>query len=331
MSGRKWYRRTNGVWLAVATASVILTLAGCSGAGAPAQNVAGDTAQQTATLQMTALQLLRGWLQILYPPPATSTMSVEVDQVNETTWRARGTDSWGHPFEYYSRADGSGWGHWYTAPEMEVHGVWTKDEEIAPSVLRKHVHYRYPGMDLVFVVTADYSGGGFAPTVQEGTEKLSDGRMLDFRYETIPEVEETVSLKLRGDGPEVFVRVPIDFVVDVGFRPRPGQPATGTAKQGGGGLQLAFSGNDGVWSQLETSSPGGLTGSFQLGDHMTGSGQMRQGAEVFGALNWPESLLGRLQLVSTQNFEVSPMAAARDLSIERWLARASGLGPASVF
>lgn len=318
-----------GAVLAVVTLLPIVSLvAGCSGAGVSAVDLSGAEIQTLGTDQMTILVLVRGWLKVMYPEPTSGTPQVEFEWLDDG-YRMYGVDSLGHPFDYFGAWDGSGHGTWQTADGQPVSGYW--DAPTGDTVHVQHMHYEYSDMTLEFTNTVDFGNmvGNFAPGTWEGTQTMQDGRVLAFRWHSNAADAETLSLDLPAAGLRLEITVPVAFVKDYGFRPLPASQVLGTAQAPGGAMTFRLSGTNGVWEKLRVTR-GQTTGAFTLSGDMAGAGRFEEDGHVTAVMNWPDSLVARLDLTSLATVEVTPVAAARDLAIDRWITSLAGLSPMSV-
>lgn len=193
------------------------------------------------------------------------------------------------------------------------------------------MHYEYPDMTLDFTNAVDFGHmvGNFAPSTWEGTQTLQDGRTLTFRWHSNVADAETVRLELPAADLQLEFTVPVAFVKDYGFRPLPDSQVLGTAQASGGALTFRLSGVNGVWKRLQVTS-GETVGNFVLSGDMAGGGRFEKSGQVLGVMSWPDSLVARLDLTSLATVEVTPVAAARDLAIDRWITSLAGLSPMSV-
>lgn len=316
-------------WRVVAlTALVVVMLAGCSGSGLDPGAVTGVTVESLAADQMTMLALVRGWLNVLYnpvAPPDEIHAQLEWDAAKDA-WHIWGTNGWGQPFEQWVRDDSSGWGTTVDGGGRVVYSEW--DAPVGWPIMIQHIRWEYPGMTLESTYTMDF-GVASTPYVQDGTETLADGRKLYFRYETNQLDQDKLYLKLDGTDFEVNLQVPIAYVFNVGFRPLPDSRATGTMQTAAGQTALSFQGTDSVWQKLEVAG-GEVTGTFSLGECMCGSGQLVKNGVLQGALNWSDQMVGRLDLTSLESIEVTPLAAARDLAMDKWISSIAGLTPGAM-
>lgn len=315
--------------------TVALMLGGCSGAGVSPGVARNQALQSLAAEHLTTVQLLRSWLTVMYPAGVgqTGQWHIDVVQVDEDTWRCYGTDSLGQPLDFYSNADGSGYGYWYTAPGVRVDGTWTPCVWLSARVVQQDVQYQYPDLHLSYRVTCDYAppgGNGFAATRQEGTAALVGGQQLAFCWANNAVDCDQLHLELPAARLMVDLQVPVTQVYNEGWRPAPGQPATGTMQGPDGGASLALTGTDCDWQHWALTAADGTTGSFDLGAGMSGSGQISRGGSLQAALNWTDTLTGRLDMLGLGQVELTPAAAARDLAIEKWLHSVAGLGPGAI-
>lgn len=277
---------------------------------------------------MTVLVLVRGWLKVMCPEPTSGAPNAEFEWLDDG-YRMYGTDSLGHPFDYFGAWDGSGHGEWQTAAGEPVSGCW--DAPTGDTLIVQHMHYEYPEMTLEFTNAVDFGHmvGNFAPNTWEGTQTMQDGRVLRFRWHSNADDAETLSLDLPVASLRLEITVPVRFVKDYGFRPLPASQVNGTAQGPSGGLSFKLTGTAGVWERLRVTS-GDVVGTFVLSADMAGGGRFDKEGQLMAVMNWPDNLVARLDLTSLETVEVTPVAAARDLAIDRWIASLAGLSPMSV-
>jgi hypothetical protein len=315
--------------LLVAMALLALCLlGGCSGAGMAPQALRNDSLQTLATDQMTMLVLLKGWLGVLYPAPTTppGTPDIHFEYLADGV-RVYGTDSYGHPVDMTFNNDGSGHGATVTPGGLPVTGTW--DAPQGDPVAVQHIQYEYPDMRLQFTTTTDYGAARTpAPAIWEGTETLSDSRSLHFRFDDNATDLHKLRLQLPAAGLDLSCDVPVVLVVNVGWMPPTDSRADGTAAAASGNLTFALKRVSDAWQEMTLTS-GPTSGTFSLGSGMSGSGRFMREGTLLGALNWPDTLVGRLDLTSMASAEVTPSATARALAISKWVSRLSELTPGS--
>lgn len=318
--------------LGLAAGVTVALLAGCSGAGRAPGLLTQSPAQELAATQMTTVQLLKSWLSVLYPVATTPPGQPEIHHefLDPDTMHLWGVDSHGRAFDYLTHTDGSGSGTWSEPNGVAVTGTWGPLTQPVPRTYVRDMVYQYPGMTLSYrSTTVQPAGGGFAAVTREGRETLSDGRELDFRTHCDGVGAQSLHLQLPAEGQDVTLQVPIAIVVG-NWRPAAGQPATGVAASPGGAQSLALQGVDGDWQQWQVTAADGTAATFALGPGMSGSGRLERAGALLGVLNWTESLQGRLDLTNLTTVEVAPLAAARDLAIDRWLKSLVGLSPGTI-
>lgn len=317
-------------------AFAVLLLSGCSGAGVAPGALTNAPLQELATDQMTALQLLRGWLGVTYPPPARRGPYALVLH-RETTGAVThvwGTDSYRQVFDYLTRDDGSGRGTWYTPAGLAVSGSWGPQEKKTLDDLRRRYtqHLAHQVGDLAMdwrAVTIQPPEGqtGMAVVHQEGTLSLADGRRLQFTFYRDAVDTDVLTLSLPAEGITLRVAVPVAFVTNNGWLPLLHSEARGQMQVGGRSLGLTLSGIRQSWRALTVRRADGLTGSFSLEGKLAGSGRFEQDGVVSGVMEWGDDLVGHLALTNQQQEDVLPAAAARDLAVEQWIASRAELGP----
>jgi hypothetical protein len=321
------------LWLAVAGA--LVALAGCSGSGLSPGVITGTTVQSLAADHMTAVQLLRSWLRVMYPPGPSGSggaPSLTYVQVDPDTARIYGTDGFGRPMDITCRTDGSGFGSYYTAPGMEVSGTWGPWIWLSGTVLAQDIVYQYPDLRMEFRATNDFDlpgHPGAASSLQEGTATNSGGDQLTFRWFNNGVNQDEITVNLPAEHVTVELTVPA-VCPENRWEPEPGQPAVGTMQTPGGRTQLRLETAGGCWRKWTMLGPDGTTGTFSLGENMSGSGQLVKNGVLQGALNWSDQMVGRLDLTSLESIEVTPLAAARDLAMDKWISSIAGLTPGAM-
>lgn len=326
------------LFILAAAAALVAALAGCSGAGVAPTALTQSTAQAASADQLTALLLLRSWLGIMYPPPPPpppGTLVLNRERIDANHIRLYGTDSWLHAFDYtLNTTDQSGSGTWQTPAGVPVSGIWGPQVQ-SGGWREQQTSLTYPGMTLAYTERNQLLPGQYYPTIKEGTETLTDGRHLQFRlFNNMVDADE-LRLELPAASLTVDCRVPVEEVIGRGFLPLQASTLSATVQGVAGSLTLAMAGTGvgrtGVgWQQLTLTGPDGLAGAFSLGADLSGSGRLEQGGKLVGALSWPDSVIGRLDLTSLGTVEITPSAAARDLAIDKWISSLAGIGPGGI-
>lgn len=319
-------KRLRRLGILVAAVAVTALLVGCSGAGLGPEKVTGASVQSVAGDQLTMLVLLRAWLGVLYPPPPTTTGTPDVnwDFSDPNGLRVFGTDSNGNPFDIFLGNDDTGHSTTFTQDGVQMRSTW--EAASGWPVVTRRLRDEFPGMTLEYTSTMDFSGGGQAPTTWDGTQTLSDGRTLHFQMHWNMVDKDTLRLQIPSANLDIQAEIPVHFVVDRNFIPLPSSQVTGTVQTATGNLTFGLKGQEINWNEL-TIAGDDIAGTFTLGAKMAGSGQFTQNGAMAGALNWPDTLVGRLDLTSMSSVEVTPLAAARDLAIDKWVAGMAGLSP----
>lgn len=321
------YKRLGRLAIVVAAVVVTALLVGCSGAGLSPDKVTGASVQSVAADQMTMLVLLRAWLGVLYPPPPTTTGTPDVnwDFSDPNGLRVFGTDSNGNAFDFFFGFDDTGYGTSYTQDGVQMRSSWTA--AVGWPVSSRQIRDEFPDMTLEYTATADWTDPALIITTWDGTQTLADGRVLHFRWEqnTVRSLD-SLRLQIPSASLDIQAEIPVVSVDDRGWIPPAASRVTGTVQTATGDLTFGLKGREINWNEL-TIAGGDIAGTFTLGAKMAGSGQFMQNGAMAGALNWPDSLTGRLDLTSMSSVEVTPLAAARDLAIDKWVAGMAGLSP----
>lgn len=321
--------------LAVATLSavVVLALGGCSGAGMSSRTLTEAPVQLLAADQMTVLTLLRGWLKVLYfrdVPPGDDVGRGEF--LPDGTWHEFGTDGWGNPYDLVLHPDGSGTQTGTTRAGIPFSSAFRPVSDDASAwVVHYTVTYRDMTSDMT-IMTIEYDWTGFrtgvspTPTRKAGSMALPDGRKLEFLLDRPVLSPDRLSIGLPGDDIALTCEVPVIPKTNRGLQPRHHSSLTGTARAPSGDITFSMTGADGVWAALTLSS-GGITGRSQLDLALAGGGTFKREGKALGVLGWTDGMIGRLDLTSLETVEITPVAAARDLSIDRWISGSARLGP----
>lgn len=326
--------------------AVCVLLAGCSGAGTNVNTLRNATLDDLSAGQMTTVQLLRGWLGVLYAPASTASGSPSLtrkaildENGNKIGVQFVGTDSNGQPLDISLYYDGHGFGTWHTPDdrELEVSGTWSvpntvEDRETHVKTTTQDVEHHYPGMTLAWRSTlVQRSEYGTATESQEGTITLPDGRALAFTFYRNAVDLDTLSLRVPSEAISISARVPVAEVANRGWLPLAQGTATGETTVEGRTFGFTLTGVREDWRGLTVEGADGLTGTFTLGDDMAGSGRYEQDGVLQGVLTWTSDLVGHLNLTDLERRELLPNAAASALSLDNWLARVGKLSPSPAF
>jgi len=319
--------------LGVLTAAVVMAamLAGCSGSGVTVTDLRGGPVYAASQDQMTAIQLLKSWFAVIYPlasPPPTHQRVEHTEQVDADTVRVWGTDIWGRAFDILRHDDGEGSGTWFDAYGKPVAAQWDAPVYLDKDTTQTHVVYHFDGMTMDSITITHYRLYQLAATEEDGTATLADGRVLHYRFEDDAKGLHRLKLDLLSEGLTLQIEIPVAWVRNLGWRPLDSSVVTGTVVGRQGSLSLRLTGARLTWRKLEITAASGVTGTYALqGRSLVGSGQLSEGGNLVGTLGWGDDLVGRLELSSVRWVEVTPVAAARDLAVDRWISALAGLAP----
>lgn len=318
------------ILLFLALLLLVSLFGGCSGAGAPAATVGGNDLKTIAADSLSAVTLLAGWSSVLYQKMAVDGGTMDLfEELPDGTLHIRGVESDGGAYEWYIYADGSStgtitWPNGTTFTSAAEPTVWSDDGNSSFERLTN----TYPdGARLECTVRAQYSD--HTASQWEGMATSPQGRQMTFVLDRIDQERDNLTLRLP-DGAVLRWHALLTSIPGAGFWPRFADGATGTYQARGQTLNFRLTGQE-RWNSYSFTGPDGVTGSFTLGEQMTGDGQLAQDGSTAALLRWTEDGLGTLNLLGTGQQEVTPSAAARDFQISHWLNNIAALGPAPVY
>ena len=304
-------------------------LSGCSGAGAPATDVAGSEVQTLAADTLNTIMLLGTWSGLLYRQKPVGPPPTSVERLPDGTRRVTTAESDGaicvaelHPDSSGSWTitwpDGSWWHNSHDAT------TWSSDRKTATS---HSVETGSNGGRLEWTGTVHFR----APTTRlwEGTATSPQGRQMQFRWDHVEFERDILTLQLF-DGAVLSWQLPVTQVPDWEIYPRFADGSAGTYQTQGKTLAFHLSGQD-SWSECSITGPNGETGSFTLGEGMSGQGQLTRNGSQEALLRWTLDFLGILDLIGTGQAQVSPSAAAQQFQLSHWVRNAVILGPAPAY
>ena len=328
-------------WALACILAGTMFLPGCSGPGVVAGRAGDPGVISTAEAHLSAVLLLRGWLNILYHRE-------EDKQGCQSTWQSEeladgsthiwGTNSDCTQFDYVVAADQSGAGTVLHPDGGTDTMAWTAPVWDGPVLsqdirqdLRDGVHLQYTWM-------MDISQPGATVQTWDGSAALSDGRTMTFVLgRGGASNEDRLTLQLP-DGSRLDVQVPLTAVPGALFWPVFSEGAQGTfmpvggdKQPGVGALDFRITGTQDRWDRWQFTSSAGIEGSFALGEGFEGTGEMNRGGQLLGALRWQQSVVGVLDQVTARAAEVSPSAAARDFQVDRWFTTIAAMGPSPLY
>ena len=322
-------RRT--IVLLVIAAAAVVVLGGCSGAGAPAVEVQGATVQTLAVDQLSAVTLFKAWSDIMYYIPGTGS----TEEGNETTADGLYYHSWGHEsdgahFDWYFPLDTDHGSHGtLTWPDGSSFTQvcdptqWSADW----STSRDHFVSTYrDGTKLEVTVEAQY--GVHNHSSWHGSLTPAGRPALIFDLDRMEAEQDVLTVSL-ADGSKLEATVPL--ALSTGWWPDFPKGATGSYTNSGGAKSSFVLAGDVRWQKWDTATPNGLAGSFALNADFQGTGSVRDGASVAGALRWDGEVAGVLDLLGSGQMQVSPSAASLEFAAGTWLHNLGVLMPAPCY
>jgi len=82
-----------------------------------------------------------------------------------------------------------------------------------------------------------------------------------------------------------------------------------------------------IWDQWRSTTPGGFSGTYRLGDQFTGYGEVLQGGEALGPLSWTGEGLATFTRTGGGELTGRPSAAALDFIVDQWIHKLGEFGP----
>jgi hypothetical protein len=173
-------------------------------------------------------------------------------------------------------------------------------------------------------------------TTIEGNATLAQG--LTQQFTVVSTMDRSRVRSEQSDGSVFQMSVPLDpFTASPDLSDPDLKPTTGTYTIPGARIDFTLDKTDAAptrWGVMDSDAGGDLAGSFALRPDFAGSGQMRQGADLAGALSWTRLGDMSLRLVSAEQPEVSAAGASVDFLTHRWQTLAAlfapGVGAAAV-
>ncbi|MGE5530942.1 MAG: hypothetical protein ACM3VW_02335 [Bacteroidota bacterium] len=305
-------------------------LAGCSGAGAPADENAGVRA--LAQDNVDAAVTIANWMRSAYVEylrqvsantsfPEPNRRAVDTIYVDGTT-------------EHYE------------VDETTRSSVTTTMFPDGSSAVHESTPLSLPGIENAAHYSTIYSTGARVeldaisistrPTIYEhrGTTTTQAGSSTDFYF------HRTVSARKHADVVEVTLPNDTKLRMNVPLKPRywaSDGPVYEKVTTGefttlrGNTLNFTLRGSTAeAWDQLRVTASDGTTGSFTLGEGMSGSGELRKDGQSIAALTWDKNGNGEVAIIDA-TYDLAPSAAARDFQIANWAYRVSILGPVPGF
>jgi hypothetical protein len=302
-------------------------LAGCSGAGAPVQELRGGATQALAQDTLTAMALVSDWVKIIYTARPAGTYrreEVTVDgarflvtystygSVAESVQRVNLEDnSWTEVITYHGEPEQVLSGS--AGPLVENGNGNTQSGE-----------WQYPGgQRRTWLKRNDFGTGQGAVTTVTGDAFTKSGTSMSYRWERRPKTEDSLSVTL----PD---RTTFAWHVRLtgSNRPRREQGVRGRLTPAvGNGLTFRLSGVAEKWDLFAVTAGQDLSGNFTIVDDMAGSGSFEIGQETVGQLRWDHEMQGTLDLFEGTQETVWPTASALNFQMRNWIDDVAGLGP----
>jgi len=324
--------RTLTAWALAAAIVAASIAAGCSGAGISATEARGGDIDALAADHLTAVVLVRSWLNALHTKPGEDDgceQEYHSERLPGGSTRIWGTNSDCSTYEYTVLPDGSGQGALTLADGTAIAETWgivVWDGNIATRDITKEFG---DGFRLDYAWTGDYSRAWLTVT-WEGDAILPDGRAAEFAVVQRGGDREEVTLDLP-DGARCDFRVPLTLEGTDQFVPDYTRQITGHYVSAAGQRHdFTLDGWDGRWVTWQMAADG-IAGEFTIGEDYAGDGQVSQDGRLAGALRWDADGAGVLELLLAGAAEVGPSGAALDFQIDRWIATVALLGPMPMY
>lgn len=317
--------RRAAVVLLIAAGAVAL-LAGCSGAGAGADENAGVRA--LAQDHVDAVVLISGWVRSIYVEYLQQvSSSTSYPEPNLTITDTEYVDGTIERFELDETTNCSVTTTTFPDGSSAIHTITSLG-----SVYATHYSTVYSsGARIEF----DFLSISTRPTIYEhrGTTTTT-GSTSDFH------IHRTVSARKYADvlqvtlpnGSELKMNIPLKSKYLASNWPVYQNITTGEfTSPRVNTLNFTLKGSTAeAWDTLRVTASDGTTGSFALGEGMSGSGELRKDGQAIAILTWDKNGDGEAQIVDA-TYDLAPSAAARDFQIANWAYRVSLLGPTPGF
>jgi hypothetical protein len=159
---------------------------------------------------------------------------------------------------------------------------------------------------------------------QIGTMTTPAGRRLDFtanRYVS--------HYQISADGHEGWtysLTAPTTGAIDV---PDTTRAATGSLSRGAEVLQFTLPASPGQtqWKTMTVTAPGGISGAYNLGVTLTGTGTVKQSGQILMTAQWGGDGLITATMADGHSEVGQPSGAAQDFLVDRWLWALGDFGP----
>jgi hypothetical protein len=166
---------------------------------------------------------------------------------------------------------------------------------------------------------------------ERGTATLTDGRTTRFVHRRRAKQDE---LRLApDDGSRLSLEVAIVKPWSARCSPVFADGATGVYRSPTGRrLDFRLWGDGGTaWERWQSTHADGMTGLFTIGEAFEGSGVIRRGETVLGALRWHPDGAGTVEPLGATGVQALPSAAARDFHFDEWIRNVAALGPMPMY
>ncbi|MBM3498639.1 MAG: hypothetical protein FJX74_08190 [Armatimonadetes bacterium] len=314
----------------------VVTLGGCSGAGAPARSARLGTLEAVARDHLTALLHVKRWLAILYPTPPKNPCQTSAqrlkrqpgDPPGSTRMRLRLSDC--TEIDVFQLADGSG-SQEVTFPDGQQKTVRWGVARREPGWVKQDVDETlWDGHRLRYEVGISTAGAPY-DRYEEGRATLADGHSMQFRHDRNLN-RDAVDLQ-PNNGSELRFEVPLQSVAGAPFRPVHETGIAGALSHGAGYTHtFAVLGTDAEgWTNWALSAPDGITGSFRLDGELAGSGTLSERGKLVALLTWSADGQGTLTPIGGPDVEVGASAAARAFQVDQWIRNIAALGPSPMY
>ncbi|MHB8995021.1 MAG: hypothetical protein ACYC63_07220 [Armatimonadota bacterium] len=313
--------------LALIVAGAMPLLAGCSGAGAPADENAGvrGLAQDNVDAVVTIANWMRSaYVEYLQQVSSNTTYPGPNREVTDYVY-ADGTTA-------HKEID------WSTGCSVTTTTFPDGTSAIhtgTPSSLPGTGHYSSIYSSGARIV-ADETIISMSPTVYErqGTTTSPTGSTVDFyihRTSSARRHEDVVEVTLRS-GTELKMKIPLKVKYLASNWPVYQRVTTGEFNSPNGNtLNFTLKGSTPeAWDTLSVTASDGTTGSFTLREGMSGSGELRKDGQTIATLTWDKDGNGDVAIIDA-TYDLAPSAAAQAFQSANWAYRVSILGPTPGF
>lgn len=309
---------------------MVAVLGGCSGSGVAVQQLAGGTVQTLATDHLSAVTLIRNWMNVLYfQVPQGGGPDVNMEDLPGGGMRFYGTQSDDSTFDWVINPDESGSGTQQFPGGLTKQASWSAPDWNGDELTQDLNEVYSNGARLQYRFTADYAQDPL-PQEWRGQATEPGGQTMSFRLSRVQERSDQLQLTLP-DGLQVTLTVPLTWTDGAAYWPQFATGATGqVAAAGRTPLNLRLTGSGDQWNQWSFTS-GHYSGQFSLGSDLIGQGRLEQGGQVVAALSWDAALAGNLSVVAGGSEEVGPSAAAASFQMDQWVGSIAALGPAPIY